>query len=67
MAFDLYGQDLDVGFLKVIYSTSAIDLSHLEQISPFSTTRGTKEYERKSGGIWDSLLIPVIQRRYPAS
>ncbi|PPR00906.1 hypothetical protein CVT26_015516 [Gymnopilus dilepis] len=67
MAFDLHGQDMDVGFLKVIYSTSAIDLSHLEQISPFSMTRGTKEYQRKSGGIWDSLLIPVIQRRYPAS
>ncbi|KAF8869466.1 caspase domain-containing protein [Gymnopilus junonius] len=66
MAFDLHGRNMDFGFLKVIFSSQAIDLSHLAQRSPFVYTRGTKQWERPNE-IWDSLLVPIIQRRHPAS
>lgn len=67
MGFDLHGQDMDFGFLKVIFASKAIDLSHLSQRSPFAYTRGAKNWESKGGGIWASILVPVVQRRYPAS
>ena len=62
------GRDIDVGFLKIYLSTKAFDLSGIAQGSLLALTKA-----RASGGpweppiveTWDTILIPVIQRRRP--
>ncbi|KDR74093.1 hypothetical protein GALMADRAFT_71556 [Galerina marginata CBS 339.88] len=56
-------QDVDVGFLKLFVSTKPIDLSHVPQPSPFEATRALKSFSPKPKDAWDTVLIPIIQRR----
>ena len=58
-------QDLDVGFLKLFLSKEHVDLSHIAQPSPFALVecRGTAAAPRRTPLLWDTILIPVVQRR----
>ncbi|KZV59342.1 hypothetical protein PENSPDRAFT_695224 [Peniophora sp. CONT] len=68
-AFSSYlraNQDVDVGFFKVFMSTVPIDLSHVEQRSPFETKCPRGIHLKKVtplGAFWDAITIPVVQRR----
>lgn len=59
-------QNVDVGFLKLFISTKPIDLSIITQSSPFGdTARNLSEDSKHTGETWGTILLPVIQRRYP--
>ena len=67
------GQNIDVGILKLFLSREWIDLSDVAQPSPFDSigTRYTiplaeMKGPTKSSLLWDTILIPVVQRRAPA-
>ncbi|KZV62928.1 hypothetical protein PENSPDRAFT_230413 [Peniophora sp. CONT] len=59
------GQVLDVGFIKLFISTEYIDLSFVEQESPFEigSPRGSDMTVEQPAGVWDTLLIPVVQHK----
>ena len=57
--------DMDVGFLKLFISTEAIELSHIPQLSPFQTIRSSGLWSERWNGIWDTILVPIIQRQHP--
>lgn len=62
------GQDMDVGFLKLFLSTKPINLSYIEQGTPFSTrfkpgSRGGNRLPLEVDQVWDTRLITVVQRR----
>ena len=59
------GQDLDVGFLKIYLSTQPVDLSRIEQQSAFLENRGATVWRPEPQDVWDTILIPIIQRRNP--
>lgn len=59
------GQDLDVGFLKLFLSTKYVDLSNIPQLSPFDEARSVADEEKPEIDTWGTLLVPVLQRRYP--
>ncbi|KDR69768.1 hypothetical protein GALMADRAFT_77119 [Galerina marginata CBS 339.88] len=66
LAFEYFipeGRDVDVGFIKCIFTTEPIDLSKVPQTSAFNMGRGTRFHEDKILGAWGSILIPVYQRR----
>ncbi|KZV62254.1 hypothetical protein PENSPDRAFT_692662 [Peniophora sp. CONT] len=59
-------QELDIGFIKVFICTEPVDFSHVMQQSAFddSSARGTGwGAERRPKHAWDTILIPVVQRR----
>jgi hypothetical protein len=56
-------QKLDVQFLKVFVSTSFIDLSDVEQKTPFEGPREDSEAPRKLPISWDTITISVVQYR----
>lgn len=64
-------QDIDVGFLKVILTTKAIDLSGIPQESPFTNSRHYVPWSHPSEEFtlkglphtWHTMIVPVIQRR----
>jgi len=59
-------QVIEVGFLKLFLATKYVELSDVEQASPFClSTRGTARYSLKPPLIWDTIIIPVIVRRPP--
>ncbi|KZV65119.1 hypothetical protein PENSPDRAFT_690182 [Peniophora sp. CONT] len=59
------GQHIDVGFLRIFVSTEQVDLSRVEQCSPFekSTIRGIKHLEVEPEAMWDTYTIAVLQHR----
>ncbi|KAF8875735.1 hypothetical protein CPB84DRAFT_1689513 [Gymnopilus junonius] len=62
------GRDMDVNFLKIFVCTAPVDFSLMEQESPFVVTRGMAQKpppKRKRNDVWDSILVPVIHRRWP--
>jgi hypothetical protein len=62
----LDGQDIDVGFLKLFFSTEKVDLSSIPQDSPFDKhARKAKQMVVKPPKLWHTTLIKIIQRRYP--
>jgi len=61
------GRDLDVGFLKIYLSTQPVDLSGIKQGSAFSETRSGTPWSAPPGEFWDTIIIPIIQRRNPNS
>ena len=65
--FNLYkNQNVEVGFLKLFLSTEYVDLSDIEQLSPFTgTTRtfGRAEGPRTRRSMWDTILITVVVRK----
>ena len=57
-------QAVDVGFLKIFLATFPVDLSNVPQMPPFTQApREAVEAPRKTAMIWDTILIPVVQRR----
>jgi hypothetical protein len=48
------GITADIGFLKIFVSTSYVDMSALEQESPFHAARGTKRAKPPSIDLWDT-------------
>ncbi|KZV74057.1 hypothetical protein PENSPDRAFT_648260 [Peniophora sp. CONT] len=59
-------QETDVGFLKFFVSTRPIDLSDVEQHSPFvaRNARTLRQVARPPPvALWDTIIITVVQRR----
>lgn len=60
------GHDIEVGFLKIYLSTKPFDLSGIAQGSALTQIRGPERWQRPPPSeTWDTILIPVIQRRRP--
>ena len=62
------GQEADFGFLKLFLSIKAIDFSNIAQPSPFDTNDFKADREKKAEpqdveGEWDTILVPIIQRK----
>jgi hypothetical protein len=58
------GLDIDVTFLKLFVSTIYIDLSSIEAAPGFSAHRKDSEANfGLSGGEWNTVCVPVIQKR----
>jgi len=57
------GRAVDVGFLKIYLSTKAFDLSGIAQGTAFAQDRANAPWYHKPCETWDTILIPVIQRR----
>ena len=63
------GQNVDVGILKLFLSRKQVDLSDVAQSSPFesigarSTPPAKVKGPTKSRFFWDTILVPVVQRR----
>jgi hypothetical protein len=58
------GRNVDVGFLKIYLSTRPVDLSGIQQESAFEgEPRTPKEWHPEPQDAWDTILIPIIQRR----
>ncbi|KAK0502237.1 hypothetical protein EDD18DRAFT_1139863 [Armillaria luteobubalina] len=57
------GQDVDVGFLKLFFSTEYLDFSGLVQGSPFTGIRGARQITPESRYLWDSMCVAVVQKK----
>jgi len=58
------GRDVEVGFLKLFLGTEYVDLSDIEQLSPFSGARGVSRAEISSAvSTWDTVSVTVVLRR----
>ncbi|KAF9477972.1 hypothetical protein BDN70DRAFT_880495 [Pholiota conissans] len=57
--------DLDIGFLKIYLSTKFVDLSYLQQPTPFVVTRAISTYVKPPPLTWTHIVVPVILRRKP--
>ncbi|PPQ84732.1 hypothetical protein CVT25_013797 [Psilocybe cyanescens] len=62
--YKLDHDDVNVDFLKVVFATRAIDISKMSRPSPFQRARAPVKYNnRYTDRGWDTLLIPIIQRK----
>lgn len=57
------GQDVDVGFLKLFFSSEYMDLSSVVQSSPFEDNRKTEVKSARKKDWWHTMCVPVVQRR----
>ncbi|KAK0452948.1 caspase domain-containing protein [Desarmillaria tabescens] len=57
------GQDVDVGFLKLFFSTEYMDLSGIVQESPFDDRRKSETPSGKKRGLWHAMRITVVQKK----
>jgi hypothetical protein len=58
------GQDLDVGFLKVLFTTEPVELEGIAQASAFEADEGEVFPRAKEiQGVWGSQLYTIVQRR----
>lgn len=58
------GRDVEVGFLKLFLGTEYVDLSDIEQLSPFSGARVLSRAEISSAvSTWDTVSVTVVLRR----
>jgi len=57
------GQSVDVGFLKLFLTTEYVDFSDVPQLSPFERGRKIVLRQRKIQPLWDTILVPVVQRK----
>lgn len=57
------GQDVDIGFLKLFVSTEWVDYSNIEQGPPFNGTRREEVKVVFRNSPWDTISIPMVQRR----
>ncbi|PBK59436.1 hypothetical protein ARMSODRAFT_1027392 [Armillaria solidipes] len=58
------GQDVDVGFLKLFFSTEYVDLSGVVQNSPFDDVRQSgRPQVRKSLYLWHTMCVAVVQTK----
>ncbi|KZV62922.1 hypothetical protein PENSPDRAFT_692082 [Peniophora sp. CONT] len=58
-------QDADVGFIKLFVTTDPVDLSNIEQSSPFrrSPSRGKRTQIEDANVGLDAFLITIVQRK----
>jgi hypothetical protein len=56
------GRDVELGFFKLFLSTEYVDLSDIEQQSPFTSSRSISR-GKLSRSIWDTFMVPVVQQR----
>lgn len=57
------GQTVDVGFLKLFVTSEYVDFSNIPQVSPFERGRKSGRPQKKSLALWDTILVPLVQRR----
>ncbi|KAK0486537.1 hypothetical protein IW261DRAFT_1664882 [Armillaria novae-zelandiae] len=57
------GQDVDVGFLKLFFSTEYLDFSGVVQGSPFIDCRGGARAMPESRSLWDAMCVAVVQKK----
>jgi hypothetical protein len=59
------GQDVEVGFLKLFLSTEYVDLSHIPQLSPFTSVRPLGKAEALFTSILslDTITVTVVLRK----
>ncbi|KAK0234519.1 caspase domain-containing protein [Armillaria nabsnona] len=58
------GQDVDVGFLKLFFSTEYMDLSGVVQKTPFDDVRQSGQPPvRKSLYLWHTMCVAVVQTK----
>ncbi|KAK0439727.1 uncharacterized protein EV420DRAFT_1169142 [Desarmillaria tabescens] len=58
------GQDVDVGFLKLFFSTEYLDLSAIIQESPFKGYRQrVSPLMRKIPSLYHTMCVPIVQKR----
>jgi hypothetical protein len=58
------GADVEIGFLKLFITTQNVDLSDLEQESPFEpVNRGSKDEPWVAVPLWDTCIITLVLRR----
>ena len=57
------GPNADVAFLKLFVSTVYVDMTLLEQSSPFFTVRGGKKTKLPSVDVWDAWTYVVETKR----
>ncbi|KAI0314211.1 hypothetical protein OF83DRAFT_464327 [Amylostereum chailletii] len=55
------GQDHDISFIKLFFSGEPMDLSDIQQASPFSGTRARMAMPQRARGVWDTVTIGVKQ------
>lgn len=58
-----FGRTVDVAFLKVFLSSEPVHLGHIPQRSPFDGVKGAVARPRKKRPVWDSVLIPIVQKK----
>ncbi|PBK98277.1 hypothetical protein ARMGADRAFT_1008727 [Armillaria gallica] len=57
------GQHVDVGFLKLFFSTEYLDLSDVVQRSPFEDVRQDREAPTKKKYLWHTMCVAVVQTK----
>jgi hypothetical protein len=59
------GQTVDVGFLKLFFSTENVDYSSIAQKSLFGEDSEGRAGKRKEPRryLWDTLTIPIVQKQ----
>ncbi|SJL15636.1 uncharacterized protein ARMOST_19140 [Armillaria ostoyae] len=57
------GQDVDVGFLKLFFSTEYMDLSGVVQNSPFDDVRQSGRPPVRKRYLWHTMCVAVVQTK----
>ncbi|KAF9059379.1 caspase domain-containing protein [Rhodocollybia butyracea] len=60
-------QYVAVGYLKLFLSNKYVDFSHVEQSTPFASTRGGIRRSAKTRDLYESICITLIQKRGPVA
>jgi len=62
--FMLQGDDqVDVSYLKLFVTNQYVDLSYLEQESPFDGLAGRASKDASPREVWDTVCLMIIQHR----
>ncbi|KAK0440550.1 hypothetical protein EV421DRAFT_1737216 [Armillaria borealis] len=61
------GQDIDVGFLMLFFSTEYMDLSGIVQDSPFTESRGGTRAAPESRHLWNAIKMERVPREVSAA
>ncbi|PBK98276.1 hypothetical protein ARMGADRAFT_572828 [Armillaria gallica] len=56
------GQGVEVGFLKLFFSTEYMDLSGIVQSSPFTECRQSISVKKKGRYVWDTMCVAIVQK-----
>ncbi|KAF7349157.1 hypothetical protein MVEN_01438000 [Mycena venus] len=60
-------QMVDVSYLKLFVTTRYVDLSYLEQASPFLGPGGRVAHDAATRDVWDTVKLMIVQKRPTAS
>lgn len=60
--------NVEVGFVKLFFSTAPVDLSGVPQKSPFKGgRRGGDRVDIPAVETWDSIVVAIVQRKEPVA